>query len=143
MNDKIGIMGYFIKIRRYSKTYSLRLYLFIGYLFALVFLSLNPWLLPDSQRAFDLMITWDLIDHTIAYGFLTVLLLSVFLRGMKRRFWIIPIAVLASSAIGLSLEFGQFWLTSTRQFSWHDAYANAIGSFMGALLFWVCAKVAV
>jgi VanZ family protein len=104
---------------------------------------LNPWLLPDSHRAFDLMVTWDLIDHTVAYALLTVLLLSVVPRGRKRRFRIIALAVLASSAIGLSIEFGQYWLTSTRQFSWHDAYANAIGSFIGALLFWVCAKVAV
>ena len=121
----------------------LRLRLLISYLLALGFLSLNPWILPDSHRAFDLMITWDLIDHTIAYGFLAVLLLSVVLRDRKRRFWIIALAVLASSTIGLSIELGQFWLTSTRQFSWHDAYANAIGSFIGALLFWVYAKVAV
>jgi VanZ family protein len=121
----------------------LRLRLLISYLLALGFLSLNPWVLPDSHRAFDLMVTWDLIDHTIAYGFLTVLLLSVVLRDRKRRFWIIVLAVLASSIIGFSIELGQFWLTSTRQFSWHDAYANAIGSFIGALLFWMYAKVAV
>jgi VanZ family protein len=121
----------------------LRSRLLISYLLVLVFLSLNPWLLPDSHRAFDLMITWDLIDHTIAYGFLTVLLLSIVLRERKRRFWIIALAVLASSTIGLSIEMGQFWLTSTRQFSWHDAYANAIGSFIGAVLFWAYAKVAV
>jgi VanZ family protein len=124
-------------------TNRLRLRLLVSYLLALGFLSLNPWLLPDSHRAFDLMVTWDLIDHTVAYALLTVLLLSVVPRGRKRRFRIIALAVLASSAIGLSIEFGQYWLTSTRQFSWHDAYANAIGSFIGALLFWVCAKVAV
>ena len=129
-------------------TNSLRLRLLIGYLFALGFLSSNPWLIPDSHRVFesatlDLMITWDLIDHTIAYGFLTVLLLSAALRDRKRRFWIIALAVLVSGTIGLSIELGQFWLASTRQFSWHDAYANAIGSFTGALLFWMCAKVVV
>jgi VanZ family protein len=124
-------------------TNRLRLRLLASYLLALGFLSLNPWLLPDSHRAFDLMITWDLIDHTVAYALLTVLLLSAAPRGRKRRLRIIALAVLASSAIGLSMEFGQYWLTSTRQFSWHDAYANAVGSLIGALLFWACAKVAV
>ena len=114
----------------------------MSYLLALGFLSLNPWLLPDSHRAFDLMITWDLIDHTIAYGFLTVLLLSVVLRDRKRRFWIIALAVLASSTIGLSIELGQFWLTSTRQFSSHDVFANTIGSSIGGLMFWAYTKVA-
>lgn len=123
-------------------TYSPRLSLLIGYLFALGFLSLNPWLLPDSRRAFDLMITWDMIDHAIAYGFLTVLLLPV-LRDRSRWAWSILLAVLVSSTIGLSMELGQFWLTSTRQFSWHDAYANAVGSMACGLLCWVYTKIAV
>ena len=58
---------------------SLRLRLLMAYLFALGFLSLNPWLRPDSHRVFDhdtfdLLITWDLVDHAIAYGLLAVLL---------------------------------------------------------------------
>ncbi len=59
----------------YSVTNYKTIWPVVAYLSLLAFLSLNPWLLPDPHQAIG-MITWDLLDHAAAYGFLAFLLLS-------------------------------------------------------------------
>jgi VanZ family protein len=113
---------------------SLNIRLLLIYVLALGFLSLNPWLRPDPHQAFGL-VTWDLVDHASAYGLLTILFLSV-LKWSAQQYKVTLLAVLVSSMIGVMLEFGQLWLTSTRAFSFFDAYANIFGSVIGAIVFW-------
>ncbi len=104
------------------------------YLTILGFLSLNPWLLPDPKQAIG-FITWDLLDHAVAYGLLSVLMMFAF-RQQGRRLVMISIVILASSLTGVLFEYGQYWFTSTRQFSFYDAAANVFGSVLGVFMFW-------
>lgn len=96
------------------------------YLAALVFLSLNPWLRPSSAPAVGFL-TWDKLDHALAYALLTVILILALRRCA------FAVAALLSMAIGIGLEFGQAWLTETRSFSQFDAYANGFGAALGAV----------
>ncbi len=104
------------------------------YLIILGFLSLNPWLLPDPRQAIG-SITWDLLDHAAAYGLLSVLMMLAFKR--QYRPWVMTsIVILASSLTGVLFEYCQYWLTSTRQFSFFDAAANMCGAVLGVIVFW-------
>ena len=100
----------------------------------LTFLSLNPWLRPASSSAMG-YIAWDKIDHAIAYGILSFLLISAY-KPHKRSAMTSFIVLLSCSLVGLLFEYCQHWFTSTRQFSYEDAAANALGSLMGLILFW-------
>jgi VanZ family protein len=103
------------------------------YLCTLSFLSLNPWLRPSSEPVFG-SLTWDKIDHAIAYGGLSILMLLLFRKTL--RGYVLPLmAVSASAAIGILAEYCQAWFTATRQFSTFDAYANGIGAVAGTLGF--------
>jgi len=104
------------------------------YLTILGFLSLNPWLLPDPKQAIG-FITWDLLDHAVAYGLMSVLMMFAF-RQQGRPLVMISIVILASSLTGVLFEYGQYWFTSTRQFSFYDAAANVFGSVLGVFMFW-------
>jgi VanZ family protein len=100
----------------------------------LTFLSLNPWLRPDSSSAMG-YIAWDKIDHAIAYGILSFLLISAY-KPHKRYGITTFIVLLSCSLVGLLFEYCQHWFTSTRQFSYEDAGANALGGLIGLVLFW-------
>lgn len=105
------------------------------YLVILGFLSLNPWLLPDPSQAIG-FITWDLLDHAAAYGLLSVLMMLTFMRYDSP--WAMALVlVLASSLLGVLFEYGQHWLTLTRQFSLYDAMANVFGAVLGVVVFLV------
>ena len=104
------------------------------YLVILAFLSLNPWLHPDSSPAIG-NIAWDKIDHTFAYCGLSLLLLSTY-RHHKQLWRISFIVLLASALIGVLFEYCQLWFTATRQFSYDDALANVFGAALGVILFW-------
>lgn len=108
-------------------------WLSLFYLVVLGFLSLNPWLRPDPNQAIGL-ISWDLLDHAAAYGLLSVLLMSAFIKR-KRSLAMTLIVILTASLIGVLLEYGQYWFTSTRQFSFYDAAANIFGSVLGVAAF--------
>jgi VanZ family protein len=108
--------------------------LLVVYLLALAFLSLNPWLRPSSELAIG-SITWDKIDHGLAYGVLAIIIILTF-RKPAPKFGLTASAVLISAAVGVTVEFLQSWLTLVREFSWFDAYANGIGAAIGALGFW-------
>lgn len=108
--------------------------LLLSYLIILGFLSLNPWVLPDPKPAMG-VITWDLLDHAIAYGLLSILMM-IALRQQPRPLVMTSIVVLASSLVGVLFEYGQYWLTSTRQFSFYDAVANAFGAVLGVAVLW-------
>ncbi len=111
-----------------------RLWLLAGYLSVLAFLSLNPWLRPSSAPAPG-GIPWDLIDHAIAYAGLAVLAILC-LRGRVRG-WALPVlALLLSASLGFFIEFCQSWFTSSRNFSYSDAYANGCGALLGVIAFW-------
>jgi len=104
------------------------------YLAILSFLSLNPWVLPDSNQAVG-FITWDLLDHAAAYGFLSVLMMFAFVQ--QNRPWTkTGIVVLSSSLAGVLFEYCQYWFTSARQFSFFDAAANVCGAMLGVIVFW-------
>ena len=104
------------------------------YLMVVGFLSLNPWLRPDTRRAVG-VITWDLVDHVAAYGILTILFLHT-VRWRLKKPTMTLILVLASSVTGVLFEFCQHWFTSTRQFSLLDGAANVLGAVAGAIIFW-------
>ena len=107
--------------------------LLIIYFAALIFLTLNPWIRPDSSAAIG-NIYWDKIDHAIAYGLLAWLILLA-LKFYKRLWLAAILGVLITSCIGLFLEYCQLWLTANRMFSFEDACANVFGALLGVTLF--------
>jgi VanZ family protein len=110
-------------------------WLWLIFLIILGFLSLNPWLLPDPAQAVG-FITWDLLDHAAAYGLLSVLMMLAFRR--QERLWLMAgTVILASGLTGVLLEYGQYWFTANRQFSFSDATANVCGAVLGVIGFWV------
>jgi VanZ family protein len=104
------------------------------YLVILGFLSLNPWLRPDPKPVIG-FIGWDLLDHTVAYGFLSVLMMFAF-RRQDRSLVMTGIVILATSLAGVLFEYGQYWFTSIRQFSFYDVAANVFGAVLGVVVFW-------
>ena len=104
------------------------------YLIILAFLSFNPWLLPDSSQAIGL-ITWDFLDHMVAYGLLSILMMIAF--GQQCRSQVLTgIVILTSSLIGILYESGQYWFTLNRHSSFYDAVANILGAILGVVIFW-------
>jgi VanZ family protein len=100
----------------------------------LVFLSLNPWLHPDSSQAIG-NIAWDKVDHLAAYCLLSLLFLSTYRRHKHQ--WVVSLFTLITcSLVGILLEYSQLWFTFTRQFSYYDAIANSLGAVLGVTLFW-------
>jgi VanZ family protein len=113
------------------------------YFVILAFLSFNPWLRPDSSQAVDnINIAWDKIDHAAAYCLLSLLFMSAY-RYHKQQWAVTFMVLLTSSLVGVLFEYCQFWFTSTRQFSYHDAIANVVGAVLGVILFWCYSFVAV
>jgi VanZ family protein len=105
------------------------------YLSILLFLSLNPWLRPDSSGvAESSFLTWDFIDHSIAYAVLTIMLLASCSAHLKHP--LITLAVLLSVVfLGFFIEVAQMLFTTGRQFSLLDAEANASGALVGVLFY--------
>ncbi len=104
------------------------------YFVMLAFLSLNPWLRPDSSKAIG-NIAWDKIDHAVAYCLLSLFLMWT-CRGHKQR-WVVSFMILLTGPlVGVLFEYCQRWFTSSRQFSYHDAVANVFGALLGVVLFW-------
>ena len=111
------------------------------YLIILAFLSLNPWVHPASSLAIG-NISWDKIDHAIAYSVFSLLLMTVY-RSHK-PLWVASFMVLLTSPlVGVLFEYCQLWFTSTRQFSYYDVIANVFGAVLGVTLFWCYLFVAV
>lgn len=109
-------------------------WLWLFFLIILGFLSLNPWLRPDSTQAAG-FISWDLLDHAAAYSLLSVLMMLAF-RQQNRPRMMASIVILAASLVGVLLEYCQYWFTATRQFSLFDAAANVFGAVVGVIAFW-------
>ena len=111
------------------------------YIVILAFLSLKPWLHLGSSPAIG-AIAWDKLDHSAAYGGLSVLLMWAYRE--YRQQWLVSLTVwLAGSMIGLLFEYCQLWFTSSREFSYYDAAANVFGALAGVVLFWGYRFVAV
>ena len=104
------------------------------YVGSLVFLSLNPWLRPDSDTAMG-YIAWDKIDHAVAYCIFSFLFMSAY-KYHKQSGMDSFMVLLICSLVGILLEYCQLWFTSNRQFSYEDAGANALGGLIGLALFW-------
>lgn len=111
-----------------------------AYVALLFFLSLNPWILPDSSKTVGFF-SWDLFHHAGAYGLLSILLMRA-LQRRSRPLTLSLVVVLASGALGIFLEFAQLWFTTTRSFSWFDAAANAFGAILGSSAFFPLAQLA-
>ena len=111
------------------------------YIVILAFLSINPWLRPDSGQAIS-NIAWDKIDHAAAYCLLSLIFMSAY-RYYKKRWLVSLIVLLASPLVGILFEYCQLWFTSTRHFSYYDAVANVFGAVLGVALFWCYLFVAV
>jgi VanZ family protein len=110
------------------------------YFVVLIFLSLNPWVRPDSSQAIG-NIAWDKVDHFAAYCLMSLLFLSMYRR--HRPQWTVSFLVLlACSLVGVLLEYSQLWFTVTREFSYFDAIANVFGAVLGLTLFW-CYRFAI
>jgi VanZ family protein len=108
--------------------------LLILYIAIVIFLTLNPWLRPDSSAAIGFL-TWDMIAHAGTYGVLSiVLMLALIRRG--RGLTITAMVIVACGLSGVFLEYCQAWFTTTRQLSLHDATANFLGAILGATAFW-------
>ena len=118
-----------LKIAKNSKMWILLIYLVM-----LAFLSLNPWLMPDPHQSVGI-ITWDKIDHGVAYCLLSFLLMLID-KLPKSLVVSSCIVLLTSSLLGVLLEFCQNWFTLNRQFSYQDAVANVFGAFLGVALYW-------
>lgn len=71
----------------------------------------------------------DKLMHLLGYGLLMASAVQLFQSARLLRGVALGLALL-----GLLLEFGQGALTSTRQFEWSDAAANAFGVLLGAVL---------
>ena len=104
------------------------------YFVILAFLSINPWLRPDSGQAIG-NIAWDKIDHAAAYCLLSLMFMSAY-RCYKKRWLVSFMVLLTCPLVGVLFEYCQLWFTSTRQFSYYDAVANAFGAVLGVALFW-------
>ncbi len=109
-------------------------WLWLFFLIILGFLSLNPWLRPDSTQAVG-FISWDLLDHAAAYSLLSVLMMVAF-RQQDRPWMMASIVIPAASLTGVLLEYCQYWFTANRQFSLFDAAANVCGAVLGVIVFW-------
>lgn len=104
------------------------------YFVILAFLSLNPWVHPDSSLAIG-NIAWDKIDHVAAYCLLSLLLMWAY--GFHKQQRMVSLMILLTSSLaGVFFEYCQLWFTSTREFSYYDAAANVFGAVLGVLLFW-------
>jgi VanZ family protein len=108
--------------------------LLIIYISLVIFLTLNPWLRPDSSSAIGFL-TWDMIAHAIAYGVLSGVLMLVFI-GRGNALTITTMVILVCGLGGILMEYCQYWFTSTRQMSLHDAVSNVMGAILGAMVFW-------
>ena len=96
-------------------------------------------MLPDPSLAIG-TITWDKIDHAIAYSGLSLLLMLAYRH--HRPLWQMSLIVLLTcTLVGVLLEYCQLWFTSTREFSYYDALANSVGAAIGIILFWCYALV--
>jgi VanZ family protein len=71
----------------------------------------------------------DKLMHLLGYGLLMASAVQIFQRA-----GLLLSVALGLAALGLLMEFGQGGLTSTRQFEWADAAANAIGVLLGGAM---------
>ncbi|SJM93932.1 membrane hypothetical protein [Crenothrix polyspora] len=108
--------------------------LLIIYIAVVIFLTLNPWILPNSDVALGFL-TWDMLAHAGAYAGLSVVLMLAFIRR-GHALMITAMVVLACGLSGIFMEYCQYWFTATRQLSLHDAAANFSGAILGAVVFW-------
>ena len=105
----------------------------VGYVGLLSFLSLNPWLRPSPAPMIGLL-KWDLFEHTVAYGGLSIII-AVVLRHFGMGAWAALPGLGISSVVGILLEYGQLYLTSDRSFSVTDIYANIFGALAGVFVY--------
>lgn len=113
-----------------------------SYLSVLLFLSLNPWILPASTES---IFSPDKLDHAIAYGGLVVILYFCFVTARPKIanhvvsawVWSLSLAMLT----GILIEIAQSLFTRNRTGSVEDAVANAIGALIGFGVFHLVKKI--
>ncbi|WP_442265071.1 VanZ family protein [Tenacibaculum sp. ZS6-P6] len=98
-----------------------------------IFLTLIVVYLSLANLKGKLIIYFNYIDkihHTLAYFFLTISWLSVFI-GKQRKNQIVLLCI----AFGILMEFLQSNLTNYRLFEYLDIVANTVGVLIGLLFF--------
>lgn len=112
--------------------------LLVSYLGLLGFLSLNPWVRPESTPG---ALSPDKLEHALAYGILAV---SIYFSlashaGCYRNcsFCAWSTAVGSAVSVGVFIEIAQGLFTSSRSGSIGDAAANAAGAMFGCIIFLV------
>ncbi len=112
------------------------------YMAVLLFLSLNPWLLPTSTES---VFSPDKLDHALAYGGLVVILYFCFVSS-RQQFanrvasawvWSLSLAMLT----GILIEIAQSQFTRNRTGSVEDAVANAVGALIGFGVYQLVKKI--
>ena len=104
-----------------------------GYLLTLGFLSLNPWIRPETRPG---VLSPDKFDHAFAYaGLCTMLYLALRAYPLRRDGQAWAAALLGATVIGILVEIAQGLFTTNRTPSLDDAIANAIGAVCGFIGF--------
>lgn len=99
-----------------------------GWLLCVVLSVITP---PDVSLDVE---NSDKIGHFLAYGTLAAWAVMIF---RTKRAW--ALSAMCLICLGITMEFAQGFLTTTRMMDWHDALANTMGVGLGlclALLPW-------
>lgn len=91
-------------------------------------------LLP--KEALPEVIFWDILSpdkiaHLGAYAILLFLISWGLHHNDKLNRKSLTVAALLGITYGISMEYGQHYLSVNRQFEWLDALANTLGCFLG------------
>lgn len=95
----------------------------LGWLLCMVLSVTTP---PEFSLDVD---NSDKIGHFLAYGTLAAWAVMIF---RTKRAWALSAIGLVS--LGITMEFVQGFLTTTRMMDWHDALANTMGVGLGLCL---------
>jgi len=106
---------------------------------ALLWMAAILWLsLSDDPPQPPEVLSWDKLQHAVAFGLLTLLLglgLRGFVRPSKVR-W--PVAAFASTGLGALVELLQKGFTTTRLAEWGDLLADLAGCLAVCLVAFLC-----
>ncbi|BCA79781.1 VanZ family protein [Desulfuromonas sp. AOP6] len=110
-----------------------RIFIFIGTATSILWLSLDP----DPPVPSWEVLSWDKLQHALAYAVLT-LTAGGLVQVFKRPLWVTWAAAFTLSlGFGVIVEILQKYLTSNRRFETLDILADGIGALLTATFaFW-------
>jgi VanZ family protein len=109
----------------------LKLY-FPAIIWACVILYLSAF--PGPQIELDLWLAQDKINHSTAYGLLSILIAWKNIKNqerLSRNFFLI--VLITSGTYGILMEIMQYLFFPNRYFDYSDMVANLLGSFFGLI----------